>query len=471
MNRSQRGYLLEARYLVGLGTPLAIAQVSQMSMSVVDVVMAGRYGAVDLAGVGLGSGLFWPIMLLLTGMLLSVTPTIAQLYGARQIGETGYVARQAMWLAAILALAVFFVMQNIEPVYRLIGVDARAIPVAGEFLRAQSFGVFGMLGYLVLRNLCEGSGMTVPTMAILLSALAFKIPITYVMVFGWGDFEGLGGVGCGWATAATMWLQLLGALLAVRMTRVAKSGFFSAIEWPDWSVIGRLVRIGVPMGLTIFVEVSFFSGVTLLIGRLGVEAVAAHQIAMNVASIGFMIPLALSMASTIRVGASVGASNFRSASRTVKTAIGLSLIVGMIVAVVYIVGRHPIVALYSDEVEVLRVSATLLLMCAFFQLFDASQVTAVGTLRGFKDVRVPMCIAMFSYWLIGMPLGAILTFGIRSFEGIGVYGFWWGLIVGLAIADTLLVARVRWVLNNIQVVVDRSREKSGPSDGVAEDAN
>ena len=456
MKRRHLSYFREARFLTVLATPLIVAQVSQMGMSVVDVVMAGRYGAVDLAGVGLGSGLYWPVMLLLTGTLLAVTPTIAQLYGAGRASETGEVARQAIWLGLLLGLVVFFVLRNVEPIYRLLDVDPRAIPISVEFLRAQSYGIFGLLGYLVLRNLSEGHGLTVPTMVIVLTALVVKIPLTYCLVFGIGNFEGMGGVGCGWATAVTMWLQLFGAIIAVCVTRVAKSGVFHGIEWPNLATISRLIRLGLPMGGTIFLEVSFFSSVTLLIGRLGVEAVAAHQIAMSVASVGFMIPLALSLATTIRIGAVVGAANFRLARRTIVVAMLISLLVGLCIAIVLLIGRTPIVSLYSDETDVLRVAALLLLMCAFFQLFDASQVTAIGTLRGFKDATVPMFIVLVAYWFIGMPLGAILAFGIGAFEGYGVFGFWWGLIVGLACAALMLLIRLSWVSRNVQYVVARN---------------
>lgn len=445
MKRTAFVYLREARFLSVLAAPLMVAQVSQMGMSVIDVVMAGRYGAVDLAGVGLGASVYWPTTLLLTGMLLALTPTIAQLYGAGRTEETGAVARQAMLLGLVLGSIVFWVLQNMEPVYRWLEVDPRAIPISVEFLRAQSFGVFGMLGYLVLRNLTEGLGLTVPTMVIVLCAFVFKIPLTYFFVFGIGEFEGLGGVGCGWSTAVTMWLQLLGAIIAVKVTRASKSGVFGGIEWPNPSVLSRLIRVGLPMGGTIFIEVAFFSCVTLFIGRLGVEAIAAHQIAMSVASIGFMIPLALSLATTIRVGASVGASNFRVARRTVAVSIGISLLVGTCIALVLLVGRDYIVSLYSDDVGVLEVASLLLLMCAFFQLFDASQVTAIGSLRGFKDAMVPMCLVTLSYWLIGMPLGASLAFGFGPLDAVGVVGFWWGLIVGLVCASVMLLARVRWI--------------------------
>ena len=445
MKRTVFIYLREAKFLSVLAAPLMVAQVSQMGMSVIDVVMAGRYGAVDLAGVGLGASVYWPTMLLLTGTLLAVTPTIAQLYGAGRVSETGAVARQAMMLGLVLGTIVFWVLQNMEPVYRFLEVDPEAIPISVGFLRAQSYGIYGMLGYLVLRNLTEGLGLTVPTMVIVLCAFAFKIPLTYFFVFGVGDFEGLGGVGCGWSTAVTMWMQLLGAIVAVKVTRASRSGVFRGIEWPNFTVLSRLVRLGLPMGGTIFIEVSFFSCITLFIGRLGVEAIAAHQIAMSVGSIGFMIPLALSLATTIRVGASVGASNFRVARRTVAVSIGISLLVGVCIAIVLLVGRDSIVSLYSEDLGVLELASFLLLMCAVFQLFDASQVTAIGSLRGFKDAMVPLCLVTLSFWLIGMPLGAFLAYGAFTFVGVGVVGFWWGLVVGLACASILLIFRVRWI--------------------------
>lgn len=183
-----------------------VAQVSQMGMSVIDVVMAGRYGAVDLAGVGLGASVYWPTMLLLTGTLLALTPTVAQLYGAGRTEETGAVARQAMMLGLLLGSIVFWVLQNMEPVYRWLEVDPQAIPISVEFLRAQSFGVFGMLGYLVLRNLTEGLGLTVPTMVIVLCAFVLKIPLTYFLCLAlenskdWGELvaDGLRPSPCGY---------------------------------------------------------------------------------------------------------------------------------------------------------------------------------------------------------------------------------------------------------------------------------
>ena len=234
-----------------------------------------------------------------------------------------------------------------------------------------------------------------------------------------------------------MHFQLVASVCAVQLTRVRHSGVFSRFDWPNIRHIFELIKLGVPIGSTIFVEVAFFSAVTVLIGKLGVDAIAAHQIAMNVASVGFMVPLSMAMASTIRIGTNVGARRFHAASRTVQIAIGSAFFVGAVVAIVLLIAREPLVGLYTENANVISISVTLLLLCTIFQLADASQVIAVGLLRGYKDVRVPLLIASVSYWCVGMPVGAFLTFGFGTFEGIGVYGFWWGLITGLVMASCL----------------------------------
>lgn len=443
-------YLREFRRLGTLALPMMVAQLSQMGMGVIDVVMAGRYGAVDLAGVGLGASLFWSIMLLLTGTLMAVTPTVAQLNGANRTAETGKIARQALWLALVVGSVIFIVLQNVKPFYHFVGVDAKAIPIASDFLAAQSYGVFAMLGYFVLRNLCEGLGLTLPSMIILLCAITIKVPLTYVFVFGIGDFSGWGGVGCGRSTAIIMWFQLICIVIAIQITRIRASGVFRAIELPDLTTIWALAKIGIPMGLTIFVEVSFFGMVTLLVGKLGVDAVASHQIAMSVGGLGFMIPLALGFASTIRVGTNIGARRSHAARRSVIVALCSSVTVGLCVAIVLLTARHGIVQLYSSEVPVITLSAQLLLLCALFQLFDSSQVTAIGSLRGFKDVKIPMLMATVSYWVVGMPIGIYLAFGALGFDGLGVFGFWFGLIIGLGCASTLILFRLIWVTRHAE---------------------
>ena len=432
----------ELKALSLLAAPIVLTQLSQMGMSIIDLMFAGRVSAADLAGIGLGASLFWPSMLLTAGMLFAVTPTVAQLYGAGRTGETGAVARQAGWLAFAGAIVVISVLMNAESIYRAFNVDPVGIPIAVGYLQAQAVGIFALFGYFVFRNLCEGLAFTLPAMVIGLLSLALKIPLNYVFVMGAFGIEGRGGIGCGIATAWIFWFQFFAIVVAVLVTRIKRSGVFDRFDPPRFAEIWALVRLGFPIGTSIFAEVSFFSGIVMLIGRFGVDVVASHNIATSFAGAAFMIPLAIGMASTIRVGASVGAREFTYAWLTVRVAIGSALVVGLIAAIVMLLGREQLVTLYNDEPQVVELASVLFLYCALFQLFDCTQVVMMGSLRGYKDTTKPMFIAIAAYWGIGMPIGLAFGFGWLTDEPAEVVGFWWGLCAGLSAAAIGLSIRV-----------------------------
>ena len=433
----------ELKALSLLGAPIVLTQMSQMGMSIIDLMFAGRVSAVDLAGIGIGASLFWPTMLLTSGLLFAVTPTVAQLYGAGRANETGAVARQAGWVAAVGACVVIAVLFSARHVFELFKVDPLVIPIAVGYLEAQSWGIFALFGYFVFRNLCEGLALTLPAMIIGLMSLALKVPLNMIFVNGAFGIEGQGGIGCGIASAIIFWIQFFSIALAVFATRIRRSGVFQQFDKPDFAEIGRLVRLGLPIGTSIFAEVSFFSGITILIGRFGFDVVASHNIATSFAGIAFMIPLAIGMASTIRVGANVGAREFMYAWLTVRVAIGTAVVIACISALVMLLGREKLVTLYNEEPRVVALASLLFLYCAFFQLFDCVQVVMMGSLRGYKDTTKPMFIAICAYWLIGMPIGLAFGFGWVTGEPVGVVGFWWGLCAGLAAASIGLSIRVK----------------------------
>ncbi len=425
---------------------MILAQVTQMGMGVADTIMAGQVGAVDLAGIALGGNFYWPFILLLSGVIMSLTPSVSQLHGAGREAEAGEVARQAIWVALGGGLVMILFLHNVEPLYHLLGVDERAIPVAVAYLEALSFGVIPVLGYFTLRYLCEGMSWTVPAMWIAAGALTLKIPLNYLFIYGAFGIEGMGGVGCGWASAIVLTGQLLAMVAVVARSRIRVTGVFSRVSRPNGQEISRLVKLGLPIGVTNFMEIGLFSIITLLIGRLGAEAVAAHVIASNVGGITFMVPLALGMAVSIRVGFNVGAGDLPAAQRSGWVAIGLSLVFACVAALIVFSFRESIAGLYSSEAAVVLVAADLLVFVALYQFFDDSQVTAVGALRGFKDTRATMWIAMLSYWGVGLPVGVLLGFGLVEFEGLtGVRGFWVGLLAGLGVAALILTTRFRWL--------------------------
>lgn len=425
---------------------MILAQVTQMGMGVADTIMAGQVSAVDLAGVALGGNFYWPLLLLLSGTLMSLTPTISQLHGRGRQAEAGEAFRQALWVAAVGAVLMILALHNVQPVYHFVGVDPRAVPVAVGYLQAVSFGVVPLLGYFCLRFLCEGMSWTLPAMWIAAGALALKIPLNYLFIYGAFGIEGMGGVGCGWASAIVITFQVLVMLIVVSRSRIRVTGALGRFSRPDPRAIVRLVKLGLPIGVTNFMEVGMFSIVTLLIGRLGAEAVAAHMIAANVGGMMFMVPMALGMAVSIRVGFNVGAGDLPAARRSGWVAIWLSLGFAVLAAAFVWSLREPIAGLYSSDPLVLLLAVDLLLFVAVFQFFDDSQVTALGALRGFKDTRATMWIAMLSYWGVGLPVGVALGFDWVSLGDLdGVRGFWIGLVAGLAVAALVLVWRFRWL--------------------------
>ena len=439
-----RSALAEFRTLGLLALPIIVTQLSQMGMGVMDAMMAGRVSATDLAGVTLGGNLYFPVMLLMSGLIMAVTPSVSQLHGAGRLAEAGTVVRQALWIAVIGGAVVVAALRHAEPVYRALGVDPEAIPVAVAYLDAASLGLVPLLAYASLRCLCEGMSWTKPAMFISLSALALKLPLNWAFVYGVPALgvPALGGVGCGWATAIVMTYSLAAMLAVVLCSRARAAGVFARFSWPRLDVIGRLARLGLPIGMALFLEVAFFSFVTLLIGRLGVDTVASHQVAFNVSGVAFMIPLALGMAATIRVGFLVGAGDPAGARRAAWVAVSTTLCWGLAMAALMLAFRTPIVSLYSTEPAVVQLAASLLVIGAAFQVFDAGQATMMGALRGYKDATAPMLIAMVAYWIFGLPVGYLLCFGTGAFAGIGVQGFWWGLVAGLATAAAALATRL-----------------------------
>lgn len=461
MKSNPTSYLSELKQLGFLAVPIVIAQVSYMALNVVDVVISGHFGVVDQAGVSLGQSAFSPLVLLAMGTLMAVGPSVAQLHGAGKTAETGQIVRQALWLALFLSLLIVVIMPNLEPLYRAIGVDEIAIPISMGYLKALSFGIPAFLAFYALRNLSEGMEMTLPTMVILLSALAFKIPLTYLLVFGVGEFEGFGGMGCGLASTFIFWYMLIAIIVAIFVTRLKESTVFERLDTPKLNAIVPLARLGFPMGLTIFVEIAFFSAATILIGRLGVVAVAAHQIVLSVGLIGFMISYSLCIATTVRVALHVGAGRTEDTRKTALAATTIAIGFGACFALVLFIFPHELASVYTKSTEVITLAKPIFVLCAIFLFLDTIQHSFIGTLRGYKDANVPMVRAALSFWGLGMPVGIILTFGVVIVQPFGVEGFWYGLIAAAMVASVLQLVRVRWLLGNTQMFVQTDVSTQG----------
>ena len=428
----------EVRKSALLAAPLAAGHLSHGLVGFVDTVVAGHHGTETLAAVAVGAALFWLPMMVPMGTLMALPPAVSQLDGGARRGEIGALFRQALWLALVLGVLLFALLSVLPAVLRPMGMDADIIPGATDFLHAIRWGIPAFTLYLCMRYLSDGLHWTMPTMLIGFGGLLLLAPLGWALTNGIGPLPELGAAGLGWASAAMFWAQALAfALYLWRSPRFADLGLFNRFDRPRLPVLRDLVGTGLPIGVTVAMEGSLFIVTALLIGRLGELPVAAHQIAINVASLCFMIPFGVAEATTVRVGHALGRGD-RAGLRRAYFA-GLVLVLGtqLLSASVMLLGNHAIVGLYTADAAVAVLAASLLLYAALFQFPDGVQVLSAGALRGLRDTRVPMLLAAFAYWGIGMPVGA----GLGLWLGWGPRGMWLGLTAGLAVAAVLLARR------------------------------
>lgn len=421
----------EMRVSFVLALPLVLSQISSMAMNIVDTVLAGRHGPVTLAAVGVGSAVWSVVILVSIGVLMAVPPTVSQLNGANRRSEIGPVFRQALWLALGLGLGLFFVVRGGAIALGPLGITAEARPEAEAFLRAISWGAPGLALYFCLRNLSEGVAWTLPSMVAGLAGLAALVPLGWGLMFG----AGLGAAGLGYAVATVLTLQSAGlALYLWRSPRFADLHLFARFDPPRWAPIRELLALGLPMGVSVFMEGSLFVATALIIGTLGTTQMAAHQVAILAASFFFMVPLGVAMATTVRVGHAVGAGDPSGVRWAAAAGYALAMLAQTASAVILVAGGAWLASLVSPDPAVVALAALLMAYAAVFQYPDGLQALSAGALRGLKDTRVPMVITVLSYWGLGLPLGAWL--GLR--QGLGAPGLWTGLIVGLSAAAGLL---------------------------------
>ena len=421
-----------------LAGPLVVGQVTSFGMNFVDTVMAGRIGTVDLAAIAVGSSIWAAGFLFVLGVLLAVSATVSQLDGAGRRQQAGEFARQALWLALALSIVLFAAARGAERVMLAIEVAPAVVDLSVPYLRAMSWGAPALCGLLVLRFFSEGTGYTRPTMYIGLVGIACNVPLNYVLMFGKLGVPALGAVGAGWATAIVFWIQLLALAgwIAWR-PRYAPYGLFERFSRPNPREILATIKLGLPIGIMVFLEGGMFVGSALLIGTLGAVPVAAHQVAMNYAGLMFMVPVGLSGAITVRVGNAVGRGDPEAARRAGLVGMVIALSFGLVSAAFMLMFPELIVALYTREPEVAGLAVSLLFLAAFFQVADCVQASAAGALRGFKDTRMPMLYSVIAYWLVGLTSGWFLTFRLDW----GPAGMWLGIIGGLSLAAVLLGGR------------------------------
>ena len=416
-----------------------------MLMGTTDTIIAGRASPADLAGLGVGNSISMTIFMFISGVIFAVTPIVAQLYGAKKFEQIGQKLREVLWIALFLGILIAVLFMNMGFILNNLPIDKSITDISIKYLQAIALGFTFLTVFTCLRCYSEGMKLTVPVFVIAFCGMILNIPLDLMFVYGWFGAPKLGGVGCGIATTIVSFIMMVAMFFYIAISKnYKKTQPFSKFSWPSSSTTKEAVKLGVPIGLGIFIELSMFSGAGIILAVLGESIVASHYIAINIASLFFMIPLSIGLAAATRVGNLIGEENLIQAKTASHSTIYLCIIAALVNIAVILVFREFIVGIYTTDIIVFNLTVGLLIYAALFQLPDGIQMGALGSLRGYKDTFVPMILLFISYWIFALPVGYYLTnFGFGN--PYGASGMWIGMIIGLSIFSILSILRLRWV--------------------------
>ena len=426
----------ETRSLLKLAGPLIVNNLAIAGMQFADAVMAGRLGAEALAAIAVGSSVWFIGFMLALGLMMAISPIAARHLGEGTEELIGRYTRQGVYLGIGLAIPVILVAHTaVAPFLSLIGIDLSFREMTVQYVEAIAWGAPGIFVFLALRFTTEGIGHTKPIMYTSMLALVVNVFLNWVFIYGKLGAPAMGAVGCGVASAITMWLIMfvLGGYMLLNK-HYAPLKIFSRVAPLRPEALREIVVLGVPIAVTITAEAGLFNAVSILMGTLGPNIAAGHQIAINFASTAFMIPLALSAATTVRVSYRLGLGEPENARTTGLIGIAVCTLVMVVSATILLVARDPVVSMYTNDPAVTSIAISLLLMAAIFQVADGIQVGAAGALRGYKDTRWPMIMTTFAYWVIAFPLAYLAAVTYRMEPRFT----WAGFVAGLTLAAVLL---------------------------------
>lgn len=444
---AQRTFFAQIVHTLSLFLPLFMGQLAATSMGVVDTVMAGAAGTLELSGVAIGSSIFWPSELFVVGMALAIHPLIANLVGNGQLYKVALRMQVATVCTLACAAIIGVIIMLVPLVYRMFpSVDQDMVSIGQGYLIAVGLAMPGFAMFNVLRAYWEGLGKTGPTLMFGCMALLLNIPLNYFFIFGHLGMPALGGVGCGVATALSIYFTVIGMLFYVKKSPAfAKVRIYQKWEPMSWSQCWSFIKLSLPLGIAGMIETLCFSLVAIMLSPFGPVVVASHTIAMNVSGLLAIVPIALSSTASIEVGEAMGTNSWSHARKRALSSTSLAVAFYVIGASVLFFMGEQIAALYSDDAEVLLLAPVLMMYCVVFFFPETLQVMAIGVLRGFKDSRTIFLVTIVAYWIVGMPIGYSLGYGYLGDALEGAEGFWLGFIFSLTCASVLLGGRLLYL--------------------------
>jgi MATE family multidrug resistance protein len=430
-----------ARDILRLAWPVTVAQLATMANGVIDTVMAGHYSARALAVVGLGSAIYMSIFVALMGILIALSPTIAQHHGAGRADAITHDVRQGFWLAAFIILLSEPLLAFPGPLIALSGMQPEVAAEVRAYLSVLMWAMPAMMLFRVFNAWATAISQPRAVMVIQIAGLVLKVPLNWVLMYGHFGVPAMGGIGCAWALVIESWLMLAAGLAWMRWHPVfQRYQVFARFEPPDWHAIGRLASLGVPIGAAFLIDVSSYTFMALFIARLGEAWSAGHQIAANLGALAYMVPLGLSSATAVLVAQAIGAGDPARARAAGFTGIAIGFGAALLVASVIALGGQGIAGLYTSDARVAAVAAPLIALVALFHVFDATNAMASNAVRGYKKAWVPMLTFAVSLWVVGLGGGYLLAFANPFGAPLGAAGFWIGAIGGMALAAGIGIA-------------------------------
>lgn len=433
----------EFKRLLALMLPLYIANLLHMGMGVTDTLVAGWKGETDLAAVAMGFSICGTMMIAGGAVLTILSAIISRLRGAGADNKAGIFLNHGKTLAILISLVDMAVIYIGSFTYQFTTDNPTLAAMAQEYAMYVMLGVPANMLLRVVSANFEGYGQTRPAMIVSLLGLLVNIPLNYALVFGVGPFPELGGAGCGLATAIICWFNFFTILALMLGSTQHRSRAKQMLVWrrPDWGIIRRIFKLGLPVGVASLCEMSFFCLITLIIAPLGEKAVSAQQIAINVSGLIFMLPLSLSIAASIRAAYHVGGKRREAFNAMVRTLLVITYGLVLVFMVSTIIFRENIISCYTDSNDIINTASVLLILCAVYQIPDATQAIMAGLLRGCHDTAIITWSNLLSYWCIGMPLAYILIHTDLIVPAMETPGAWVSFIVSLTVTAAILTGR------------------------------
>ncbi|WP_414528186.1 MATE family efflux transporter [Nodularia chucula] len=439
----------EIREFIQLAVPLATAQVAQSITGFVDTVMMGRLGQEALAAGGLASLTFLVLSYTASGVVMGISPLVAKAHGEGNKKRVSALGQQGLWLSLLIALPTMFLIRHIDGFMLKFGQAVNIVNLAKSYLDIILWGLFPVVGFAMLRSFVSGLSQARAVMAIVIGGTLFNITGNYTLGYGRFGFPRMELAGLALSSALAQWLMFLALVIYVlKHKRLKNYQIFQNLHRIKLTIIRELLWIGAPIGIATALESGLFAVITYLMGILGTDVLAAHQIVLQTTMVIYMVPLGMSFAATVRVGQWLGQKNFEGILRAGYVSISSAAIFMTLMAIVLLTHSQQVIGLFLDinnpeNAKLLALATPILTVAAFAQILDGVQKTTYGALQGLQDTRVPVILSLISFWGIGLTGGYILGFHL----GFGGTGLWLGQSIGVAISAGCFIWRFRKLLS------------------------